>query len=370
MISEQFNLSKVLKQAAYSRPLTETQIRFLLNLENKQDIEQLHRAARQIRKEHFGDNVFIYGFLYFSTHCRNNCRFCQYRNDNKRLPRYRKTMTRILTAAEKLKDTGVHLIDLTMGEDPYLYESGLNPLVKLVKAVQNSTHLPVMVSPGVVSEKTIDDLAQAGADWFACYQETYNRTIYSILRAGQDFDERIERKKQALKNGILIEEGLLTGVGESIDDLVHAVTRMRDLPADQVRVMTFVPQKDTPMSNFLAQTDLKERIIISVMRLVMPDRLIPASLDVGGLNGLEKRLDAGANVVTSIVPPEKGFSGVANASLDIDDSRRTVESIIPVLESKSLKIAPMKDYTDWMENRNLIKYKTEFNETGFVSKKR
>ena len=63
------------------------------------------------------------------------------------------------------------------------------------------------------------------------------------------------------------------------------------------------------------------------MRLAMPDRLIPASLDVDGIAGLEPRIAAGANVVTSIVPPDIGLAGVSQSELDIDDGLRTAPEV-------------------------------------------
>ena len=70
--------------------------------------------------------------------------------------------------------------------------------------------------------------------------------------------------------------------------------------------------------------DADELLTIAAMRLAMPDRFIPASLDVDGIAGLERRLQAGANVVTSIVPPTVGLAGVSQAELDIDEGYRTV----------------------------------------------
>ncbi|MBT8349776.1 MAG: methylornithine synthase PylB, partial [Deltaproteobacteria bacterium] len=106
-----------------------------------------------------------------------------------------------------------------------------------------------------------------------------------------------------------------------------------------------------PMASTLPQDSLKEQNIIAVMRLVLRDRLIPASLDVGGLDGLQDRLDAGANVVTSIVPPEKGLAGVANHSLDIEDSRRTLSHVLPVLKTCGLRPALPEEYLNWTNNR-------------------
>lgn len=324
---------------------------FLLSLKAANDIRQLFNAARIARKRHFGNKVFMYGFLYFSTYCRNNCRFCQYRKSNKGLLRYRKTMTQILTAAEKIADAGVHLIDLTMGEDPWIYDSGFKSLVRLIKDIRRTTGLPVMISPGLVTEQVVDNLAAAETDWFACYQETYNQRLFATLRQGQDFDERIARKKQAKNRGMLIEEGILTGVGETLDDLTESIINMQNLPADQIRAMTFVPRPDTPMAREVSQDSLQECRIIAVMRLMMPDRLIPASLDVDGLQGLCVRLDAGANVVTSIVPPENGLAGVANRSLDIEESRRSVDHVQKILASCSLKAADPEDYQAWIYDR-------------------
>jgi methylornithine synthase len=88
-----------------------------------------------------------------------------------------------------------------------------------------------------------------------------------------------------------------------------------------------------------------------VLRLVFPDRLIPASLDVEGLDGLGPRLEAGANVVTSLVPPGMGLGGVANASLDIEEARRTPAGISSVLAESGLRTAGLQDYVQWMTRR-------------------
>jgi len=126
---------------------------------------------------------------------------------------------------------------------------------------------------------------------------------------------------------------------------------MTSLDADQVRVMSFVPQPDTPMQDATAPPAMLELITIALLRVSFPDRLIPASLDVAGLAGLRQRLDAGANVVTSIVPPGTGLMGVANSSLDIDNGARTVESVVPVLEESGLRSATLDEYRAWMQSR-------------------
>ncbi len=348
------NLTEILDNLAHGHTTEKNEIKYLLTLSEPEDISLLFEAAQNARTKHFGNKIFLYGFLYFSTYCRNNCTFCQYRESNKTLPRYRKTEPEILTAADQMAAAGVHLIDLTMGEDPVLYsseESGFEQFIDMIKTVQNETKLPVMISPGAVPDKILIELADAGVTWYACYQETHNRALYKTLRHGQSFKERLAKKHLAKSLGMLIEEGILTGVGETLDDLADSILWMRDFAVDQARVMTFVPQPDTPMAITMPQDNLLELIIIAVMRLVLPDRLIPASLDVNGLSGLKARLDAGANVITSIVPPQRGLAGVANHSLDIEDSRRTLEHILPIVKTCGLEPGLPKDYLAWTAAR-------------------
>ena len=45
---------------------------------------------------------------------------------------------------------------------------------------------------------------------------------------------------------------------------------------------------------------------------MFPKCLIPASLDLEGIDGMVHRLNAGANIVTSILPSDSRLEGVAN----------------------------------------------------------
>ena len=112
--------------------------------------------------------------------------------------------------------------------------------------------------------------------------------------------------------------------------------------------MTFVPQAGTPLEDVVPAGDLDELLTIAVLRLAVPDALIPASLDVDGIAGLERRLDAGANVVTSIVPPTRGLAGVSQSELDIEEGYRTVEGVLPHLERLGLRAGTVDEYRAWL----------------------
>jgi methylornithine synthase len=52
-----------------------------------------------------------------------------------------------------------------------------------------------------------------------------------------------------------------------------------------------------------------------------------------------------------LVPPGEGLSGVAQTSLDIDDARRTVASVEPVLRDCGLTSATKAEYRRWVADR-------------------
>ena len=348
------DLRGIIDKAQQRIPLSGSDMKWILGLSEPDEVQEVFKAARILREKYFGNRVFLYGFLYFSTYCGNSCNFCLYRKGNSAVRRYRKTPAQIIESSQRLSESGIHLIDLTMGEDPEILQAGdkgFELLLETIRSVKQITNLPLMLSAGVLPKAVLGKLPEAGAIWYACYQETHNRALYQQLRTGQDYDIRINSKLRAKELGLLIEEGLLVGVGESMSDIVDSIFVMDELKADQIRAMSFVPQKATPMEHFPPPNSLKELLVIALMRLAYPECLIPASLDIGGHAELGKKLAAGANVVTSIIPPGQGLAGVAQCDLDIEDGKRTAAGIQSVLKKSGLEPASSDEYHSWLNQR-------------------
>lgn len=352
LAARQRQLTGILNKAICGGSLSHQEIEFLLALEDQRSIMEVMSAARQMRERYFGNKLFLYGFIYFSTYCRNHCTFCYYRKTNGLSPRYRKSLNEVIEIAGRLADSGVHLLDLTMGEDPAIHDAGnFELLLEIIRRVKAATGLPVMVSPGVVPDDILQLFGSYQAEWYALYQETHNQALYEKLRVGQSYTERAAKRQTARGCGILVEDGMLIGVGETTSDRADSILAMQESTADQVRVMSLVPQLQTPLASRVTPPRIKEYLCIAVMRLVMPERLIPASLDVDGIGGLKMRLDAGANVVTSIIPPSSSLAGVSQSTLDIEQGLRTVSEVTKVLNSMGLQPAGLDDYMQWMAGR-------------------
>lgn len=345
-------LENLTEKALENKPLSAEELRYLLNIEDEDKIELLKHGARHIRSHFFGDIVFLYGFLYFSTHCRNYCSFCNF-SANHSMDRYRKTRDEILKISEGLAASGVHLLDLTMGEDLFYLKNNGKKLEETVNDVLQLTNLPIMVSPGVVESGLLRKFARLGVSWYACYQETYSPSLFKKLRAGQSFKRRLLVKQMAKRMRLLVEDGMLLHVGESVEDILLSIQSMHILGAQQVRVMTYVPPKIYGICR-QKKHHLNEEMLIAILRYAFPDKLIPASLDVEGIAGLTSRLMAGANVISSIVPPKSGLNGVSQTTLDIEDGKRTVENVKTVLKELGLQAAKQDFYKAWLYNTRTV----------------
>lgn len=106
--------------------------------------------------------------------------------------------------------------------------------------------------------------------------------------------------------------------------------------------------------NHYADEAAQELALMATLQMVMPKCLLPASLDVEGLDGLEARIKAGANVVTSIVPPRMrlGRSGLPNPGhrqLPARSTSRTGRAFIRL----KMRPASNETYTRWLMGDNL-----------------
>ena len=326
--------------------LSDEDLRFLLSLKSEEKLEQLYSAALKVRNHYFGNRVFLNCFIYFSTYCKNQCSFCYY-NCNNEIHRYRLTLDEIRETCKTLKHEGFHMVDLTMGEDPYYYDFP-ERFIELVKTVKEELGLPIMISPGVMDRVTLIKARESGAKFFALYQETYNRELYTKLRVGQSFEKRVNTRLFAKEQGYCVEDGILTGIGNDIESTLLSLRGMEAGNPNMVRVMTFIPQEGTPLAGFRDESPIPELKIIAVLRLMFPKRLIPASLDLEGIDGMVLRLNAGANIVTSILPSNSTLEGVANYDRGLKERDRSITSVVRRLKTMGMEPASQADFEKYL----------------------
>ena len=284
--------------------LTEEEMLTLLENLDEETTAYLHERAHDKRMATYGDKVFMRGLIEFTNYCKSNCVYCGIRRDNKDADRYRLDKETIMECARQGYALGYRTFVLQGGEDPYYKDEAVVDLVKSLKEAHPDC--AITLSIGEKSKESYRKFKEAGADRYLLRHETNTRALYESLHPGMSYDER-QRCLRDLKDiGFQVGAGFMVGLpGQSNEDYVNDLMFLKDLEPHMIGIGPFIPQSDTPLAGEEGGTLEKTCIMLSIVRLMLPKVLLPATTALGSLDsrGRERGLKAGGNVVMPNLSP-------------------------------------------------------------------
>lgn len=276
----------------------------LLNKLDRESTEYLHAKAHEKRMATYGNKVFMRGLIEFTNYCRSNCVYCGIRRDNKNADRYRLDKETILACTEEGYTLGYRTFVLQGGEDPFYKDEDIVDLVKSIKAQHQDC--AITLSIGEKTKESYAKYKEAGADRYLLRHETNTRELYEGLHPGMSYDER-QRCLRDLKDlGFQVGAGFMVGLPKQTnEDYVNDLIFLKELGPHMVGIGPFIPQSDTPLAMESGGTLEMTCILLSIVRLLLPKVLLPATTALGSLDtrGREKGLKAGGNVVMPNLSP-------------------------------------------------------------------
>ena len=287
------------------KDLTNDNLRILI--ESNECQQELFERADSVRREYYGNDVYIRGLIEFSNYCKNNCYYCGIRAENKNLERYRLGKDEILSCCRQGYELGFRTFVLQSGEDIYYNDDLITEIVKAIKL--EYPDCAVTLSIGEKSFETYKAWYNAGADRYLLRHETANAGHYKTLHP-QELS--LENRKNCLRN--LKKIGYQTGSGflvgspyQTTDCLIEDLRFLQELQPEMIGIGPFISHQNTPFRDFSnGSLDLCLRLI-AILRLMFPYALIPATTALGTLDnqGRELGLKAGANIVMPNLSPVK-----------------------------------------------------------------
>ena len=294
--------------------------RILQFLSGKGPDEVLFAEADRIRRENYGDAVYLRGLIEFSNYCRNNCYYCGIRAGNKTLERYRLDKDTILACCREGYDLGFRTFVLQSGEDPYFSEDaagGDDRLCEIVSAIHKAyPDCAVTLSVGERSRKSYQRLFDAGARRYLLRHEAASEELYRILHPAEMSLATRKRCLYDLKEiGYQVGAGLMVGAPrQTLEHLLEDLHFMQNLQPDMIGIGPYLRHADTPFGKsdaVCAQGLYKEQKLqltlrlLAVLRILFPYALIPSTTALGTIDpqGRELGLKAGANVVMPNLSP-------------------------------------------------------------------
>lgn len=290
---------------AETQRITKEELSFLLTTEESGVLACLCRTARETADRIYGKDIFIRGLIEFTNYCKNDCYYCGIRRSNGNAARYRLTQEEILSCCENGYELGFRTFVLQGGEDAYFNDERICALVAEIKS--RYPDCAVTLSIGEKSRESYQAYFDAGADRYLLRHETADEAHYRMLHPAEMSLEHRMRCLWDLKEiGYQTGCGFMVGSpGQTIDTLYQDLQWIQELRPQMVGIGPFLPQKDTPFGTKAAGTLEQTLRLLSIIRLLHPEVLLPATTALGTIhpNGRERGVLAGANVVMPNLSP-------------------------------------------------------------------
>ena len=277
----------------------------LLSSLNDAEREYLRVKAQEVAVSHYGKGIFVRALLEISSYCKNNCYYCGIRASNRDAQRYRLSKEEILECCKEADALGFNTFVLQGGEDPVQNDAWVVDVVKAIRAAYPEK--AITLSVGERSAEAYAAFKEAGANRFLLRHETRNDEHYSQLHPSMMSSENRRQCLMTLKRlGFQTGSGMMIGSpGQTDEHLYEDIRFLEELQPQMIGIGPFLPATNTPFENHSPGSADKTILMLSLLRLRVPNVLLPATTALATLcsNGMERAISAGANVVMPNVSP-------------------------------------------------------------------
>ena len=300
-------IRQLIDRLEQSRSLTVPEYAELVAGYSEEAAACLADKARRACSRVYGDAVFIRGLIEIGNVCRNDCLYCGIRRSNRRCARYRLSADQILSCCREGYALGFRTFVLQGGEDPSFSVEAVCALVRAIKA--EFADCAVTLSLGEYPTAAYQAMFDAGADRYLLRHETADRAHYQSLHPpALSFDNRMRCLRDLKAIGFQTGCGFMVGSpGQTAQTLAKDLKFVETFRPAMCGIGPFIPHKDTPFGDQPAGSVPLTLYLLSILRLIQPNLLLPATTALGTLrsDGREQGMLAGANVVMpNLSPPD------------------------------------------------------------------
>lgn len=279
-----------------------------IDLIDKFDVETREYAALlacRVRENFYGNQVFVRGLIEVTNHCKNDCLYCGIRKSNLNVERYRLSPEQILECCDYGYTLGFRTFVLQGGEDGFFSDAVLVPLIREVK--RRHPDCAVTLSLGERGYDSYLALFEAGADRYLLRHETATAAHYAQLHPQQMLHaHRMECLRNLKQIGYQTGTGFMVGAPfQTAETIAADMQFIAEFQPDMVGIGPFIPHHETPFAQQPAGTVELTLFLLSLLRLMLPNVLLPATTALGTLSsdGRKNGILAGANVVMPNLSP-------------------------------------------------------------------
>lgn len=284
LVSDKELVREIIEKSKSAEGLTPEETAVLLNLEDKDLIEEMFKAARQVKEKLYGKRLVVFAPLYVSNYCVNNCTYCGYKHCNDELKRKKLNKEQLIEEVKVLESLGHKRIALEAGEDPV--NAPLDYILDCIKSIysikfDNGSIRRINVNIAATTVENYKRLKDAEIGTYILFQETYHKPTYERLHVSgpkHNYNYHTTAMHRAREAGIDdIGMGVLYGLYdykyETLAMLMHAMDleETTGVGPHTLSVPRIRPAENVSLENYPYLVDDEDfKKIVAILRLAVP----------------------------------------------------------------------------------------------------
>ncbi|MBQ8058057.1 MAG: [Ruminococcus sp.] len=298
-------LTELINKLRDTHTLSIDEYEYLIKNRNDEAVNLLREYAIENRRKYYDNKVFVRGLIEVSNICKNDCYYCGIRKSNLNCDRYRLTKNEILECCKEGYFLGFRTFVLQGGEDGTFTDNFVCDLLESIK--KNHPDCAITLSLGERSKESYQRLYESGADRYLLRHETADEFHYSKLHPSDlTLYNRIRCLYDLKEIGYQVGCGFMVGSPhQTTKNIALDLKFIEEFQPDMCGIGPFIPHKDTIFSNEKAGDPDLCCFLLSIIRLIKPNILLPATTALGTVrnDGREKGILSGANVIMPNLSP-------------------------------------------------------------------
>lgn len=273
----------IVAKSMAKEPLEVAETATLLNATDPELIETIFDAARQLKRDVYGNRIVLFAPLYIGNDCTNECEYCGFRASN--VDAVRRTLNRDELSRQviELERRGQKRLILVFGEHPRYSPEFIAEAVRTVYTVHEGPGeiRRVNINAAPLDHAGFRTVHESGIGTYQIFQETYHHEAYaSVHPAGTskgDYLWRLDALDRAWESGCDdVGIGALFGLYDWRFEVLGLVTHARHLMdkfhcgPHTISFPRLRPASGVQMNEQWLVNDYDFKRLVSILRLSVP----------------------------------------------------------------------------------------------------
>ncbi|MGA2031956.1 MAG: [FeFe] hydrogenase H-cluster radical SAM maturase HydG [Thermoguttaceae bacterium] len=197
----------VIRKSMAKQALSVEETAVLLAADDRESRARIFEAARQLKRDVYGNRIVLFAPLYVGSACTNDCLYCAFRRSNREVVRRTLSEDQLRAEVGALEKKGHKRLILVFGEHPHYQAEFIAQCVRQVYAVKvgRGEIRRVNVNAAPQDHAGYATIKASGIGTYQIFQETYHHATYRLMHEQKtrkgDYLWRLDGVARAMEAG-------------------------------------------------------------------------------------------------------------------------------------------------------------------------